>query len=48
MAEPRKPDEQAGERVREQAAPTEKQSSKTLQELERLQFDALDRTSRTN
>ena len=45
MSQTRKPDEVGGETVEETPAPpvVEKKQSKTLQELERLQFDALDR-----
>jgi hypothetical protein len=47
MPEPRKPQSETSETSESQAAPTTEAprtgSSKTLQELERIQFDALDR-----
>ncbi|MDQ3337679.1 MAG: hypothetical protein M4D80_21155 [Myxococcota bacterium] len=45
MTKPRKPDETGGERAVEEQPerPAEQKTGKTLQELERLQFDALDR-----
>ena len=45
MSQTRKPEEVGGETVEETPVPpvVEKKQSKTLQELERLQFDALDR-----
>jgi hypothetical protein len=42
MAQPRKPTEESAEKPDEQPPPVEPRS-KTMQELERLQFDALDR-----
>ena len=43
MAEPRKPDNEGRAGEEQETAPETKPTGKTLQELERLQFDALDR-----
>ncbi len=44
MAQHRKPAEQSAEQPSEdEAPPVEQKTGKTLQELERIQFDALDR-----
>ena len=47
MTEPRKPEPAVGEKAGEQeTAPKTEKTGKTMQELERLQFDALERFER--